>query len=278
VTEADWLAAADPLPMLAFLRGRASERKLRLFAVACCRRIWPLLTDERSRSAVEIAERYADGLAGALELQGAAEQARLVKDALDAAYHRLEQEHDTAYRRLERSRRPTFPAGALLIPGLLRAGASSCAATAAAWCAESHDEFTRAEATAGAEITAGYAGPAREYETWDLLAAAGNLDAEEWRAVEQREKMAQAALLREVFGNPVRPCAAVDGSWLAWNGGIVAKLAAAVYADRAFDRLPLLADALEDAGCGDVDLLGHLRGPGPHVRGCRALDLVLDRR
>ncbi len=53
------------------------------------------------------------------------------------------------------------------------------------------------------------------------------------------------------------------------------KLAAAVYEERAFDRLPLLADALEDAGCTNAELLGHLRGPGPHARGCRALDLLL---
>jgi hypothetical protein len=49
----------------------------------------------------------------------------------------------------------------------------------------------------------------------------------------------------------------------------------AIYDERAFDRLPVLADALEDAGCADADLLGHLRGPGPHVRGCWAVDLIL---
>jgi hypothetical protein len=85
-------------------------------------------------------------------------------------------------------------------------------------------------------------------------------------------------VLRDLFGNPFRPVVVPAGkkrSWLAWNGGTVVGLARQVYAERAFDRLPLLADALEDAGCDNADLLGHLRSPGPHVRGCWALDLTL---
>ena len=78
-------------------------------------------------------------------------------------------------------------------------------------------------------------------------------------------------LIREVFGNPFRPVAFDP----AWRTPTVLALAGPAYADQAFDRLPILADALEDAGCDAADLLAHLRGPGPHVRGCSALDLVL---
>jgi hypothetical protein len=70
---------------------------------------------------------------------------------------------------------------------------------------------------------------------------------------------------------------AVDTSWLTWSDAIVVKLARGIYDDRAFDRLPILADALEEAGCTDQAILDHLRGPGPHTRGCWAVDLLLSR-
>src|SRR5438552_2681124 len=65
--EENWLGCTNPTPMLDFVRDRASDRKLRLFAVACCRRIWHLFKDEGSQRVVEVAERYADGLAGPQE-------------------------------------------------------------------------------------------------------------------------------------------------------------------------------------------------------------------
>jgi hypothetical protein len=81
-----------------------------------------------------------------------------------------------------------------------------------------------------------------------------------------------AAILREVFGNPFRPVA-FDPSW---RTSTVLALANGIYQERAIDRLPILADALQDAGCDSDDLLNHLRDPTvPHVRGCWALDLVL---
>ena len=77
----------------------------------------------------------------------------------------------------------------------------------------------------------------------------------------------------EVFGNPFRP-AGLDAAWRTAN---VVNLAKVIYDERRFDDLPVLADALEEAGCDNTDLLSHLRGPGPHARGCWALDLILDK-
>ena len=71
--------------------------------------------------------------------------------------------------------------------------------------------------------------------------------------------------------NPFRPVTA-DPRWLT---ATAVALAQAIYEDRAFDRMPILADALEEAGCDDADVLTHLRGDGPHARGCWAVDLVL---
>ena len=77
-------------------------------------------------------------------------------------------------------------------------------------------------------------------------------------------------------GNPFRTTP-IDAAWLGWNDGAVVKLAQGIYAGRAFDRLPILADALEDAGCSAADLLDHCRRPGPHVRGCWVVDLLTAR-
>jgi hypothetical protein len=86
-----------------------------------------------------------------------------------------------------------------------------------------------------------------------------------------RELQAQAVLLRDIFGNPFRPVTA-DPAWLT---DTVVQFARGIYDERAFDRMPILADALQDAGCENADVLDHCRGPGPHARGCWVVDLVL---
>ncbi len=90
------------------------------------------------------------------------------------------------------------------------------------------------------------------------------------------ERKAQADLVRCLFGLILfRPLPRLDPAWLVWEGGTIPNIARSAYEERAFDRLPVLADALEEAGCDAAELLAHLRGPGPHARGCWALDLLL---
>ena len=88
------------------------------------------------------------------------------------------------------------------------------------------------------------------------------------------EMNASCRLMRDIFGDRGR-VPPLDSTWLTWNDGAIRKLAQVLYDDRAFDRLPLLADALEDAGCSDADILTHCRGGGEHARGCWVVDLLL---
>ena len=83
------------------------------------------------------------------------------------------------------------------------------------------------------------------------------------------------ALIRDIFGNPYRPPPAIDPAWLAWNDGTIPNMARTMYARKRFRDLPILGDALEEAGCADEALLAHCRGKGPHVRGCWVVDLLL---
>ena len=227
MTEAEWLASADPEAMLRFLDGKVSDRKLRLFACGCCRQVWPLLTAADSRHAVEVAERYADGQAGAKTLAGA-------KMLAGAAAPRTGGAAWAAYW-------ATSPRAAVSIWNV-SAAAADAATLAAATAAK----------VAGTDANA----------AWDSA-----------RAKATRE---QAHLLRDIFGNLFRPAAA-DPAWLSWHGGTVGKIARTVYDERRFGDLPVLADALEEAGCTSGALLGHCRQPGEHVPGCWALDLILGR-
>jgi hypothetical protein len=91
------------------------------------------------------------------------------------------------------------------------------------------------------------------------------------QAVKRLTSLRQACVVRCIFGNPFRPVTS-DPAWLTSD---VLALAQGIYQDRAFDRLPILADALQDAGCDNDDILNHCRSNGPHVRGCWVVDLIL---
>jgi hypothetical protein len=101
--------------------------------------------------------------------------------------------------------------------------------------------------------------------------------AEECDARFREERAVQAALLHDVYGNPFRVYKRERG-WITFQNHFAFKLALTTYRNRTFDDLPILADAVEEAGCTDAAILSHLRSAGPHVRGCWALDLILGKR
>jgi hypothetical protein len=84
----------------------------------------------------------------------------------------------------------------------------------------------------------------------------------------------QAGLLRDIFGSLFRP-APLDPAWLTGRDGLLVLMARRMYDSRDFTDMRILADVLEEAGCTDEQVLGHVRGPGPHVRGCWFLDVLL---
>jgi hypothetical protein len=289
MTEAEWAACRNPDEMLAFLRegGHLSSRKDRLFAVACCRRVWPLLTDERSRRAVEAAEGFADGLVTAAQLR----EVRVA--AHDAFFHAKDVEYraeaevnfcdSVAYSRVCVTLYAAAAARVAVSPQ-----ASRPIDLLAAYQRNESRWRTRRDRARGCHYwlmaAAGRAERARQYQASgmaddahpprDVVGWAS--DAED--AVERLEAAAQAALLRDLFGPLPFRTAALAASVLAWNNRLVVRLAAAIYEEGHWADLPLLADALLDAGCEDDEVVAHLRAPGPHARGCHGLDLVLGLR
>jgi hypothetical protein len=91
----------------------------------------------------------------------------------------------------------------------------------------------------------------------------------------KEEEAIQAQIVRDVIGNPFRPLPLLPSGVLAWNNGTVRKIAEAIYAKRAFEQMPILADALVEAGCNDETILAHCREPELHVPGCWVLALLL---
>ena len=256
--EAQWLSAGSTYALLCELtqhqrvaRNSAGRRRLRLFACSCCRRFWHLFADQHARQAVEVAERFADGQARLDELVAAE---RSAGDAERRAMSRILEltggrgSHGPLPPDLEEAQHARGTAAAA-VAAAARAGLAVAAERAALQCV--------------------------------MVAATGRDRWEDGRPVQLAVDALQCDLLRDIFGNPFQP-ATLDSAWLTWNDAAVVRLAHAAYEERHLPagtldsgRLAVLADALEEAGCADADILDHLRGPGTHVRGCWPIDLCL---
>jgi hypothetical protein len=338
MTEAEWLACAEPQPMLDHMRGRISDRKLRLFAVACCRQVWHLLPDEQCRRAVEIAERYADGLARKKELAVAfaaiwpSVEKRLLdrvveQDKLPKAREQAGMAAAAAAA-VARGRTHWVDAWLALPPveGVMPHSApwdeAALALAHAAWdqvcfkidvpsgdAVHELDAWSRAWEEADRE---GYK-EVEAFRAWAFERLTESLRPGSRRTTGKRKPRAnpvspraagcdgnsrqpsesvrpclpdfdlvykeahrnQCAVLRDLVGNPFHQVQ-VDPSWIHPNDSAVKKIARAIYQERQFNDMPILADALEEAGCDNEDILSHCRSEGLHVRGCWVVDLLLD--
>jgi len=217
MTETEWLACEDPTPMLCHVYNNANNRKMRLFACACCRRFWSLAPDT-CRELIEFGERYADKRNT---------DERITKQQITDA--------QSDCQKYARGQPAGIKCAFAAVECLLR---SRMLGEVMAWASRAVVDDARDE------------------------------QAERGRIVERR---VQIVLMRDIFGNPFHPIT-LSPSWLT---STVVALAQGIYEDRAFDRMPILADALMDAGCSNEDILNHCRGPGPHTRGCFAIDLIL---
>jgi hypothetical protein len=272
MTEAEWLACLDLGRMLAFLGGRASRRKLCLLAVACCERAAHLLDDGRSRGALAALRRAADGRADEREMEREIhDAARATNSARRAAGVAVL--GAAAY---ELATPPVLGSG----PGGVLRGLSSLdpALGQAAEAAIESDSAVNAawavECAARSAVECGSHCASRVGAAAWLAAVAVWADGS--TVVKAAELAAQCALARDLFGNPFCPVH-FDPLWREWGGGTARAVASAIYSGQRFVDLPVLADALEDAGCADENLLGHCRSGAAHARGCWALDLVLGR-
>jgi hypothetical protein len=269
MTRQEWNGCTDPTLLLEFVRTRGlfDERRVRLFVTAACRRAWHLSGDARSHNAVLVGERYADGAATEGELLAAASAANEASyrgsgGFRDAHLHLAAYTHHTADAFLEppAHARPAY--GGYAPEAFSDPEGFACMAC-----------ISTAQAVASA--------------------AAGRADEENWRALYEAtldvEYLRQASLLRDIFGDQPFRTSRLDPRW---RTQLVLSLAHAAYEERIAPdpsragwltlnpaRLMVLADALEDAGCQDADILGHCRQEGlVHVRGCWVVDLLTARQ
>jgi hypothetical protein len=249
----EWPVCTNPLAMIDALPQDFSSRKLRLFCCACCRRIWDLL-DETCRRTVEVSELYADGLVGENELCLAYEAAFTRAQAISHANGRAHVALDNTLKARGASCEEVEDAFQVFAKTAYKT-LNFAGAYAAAYSAGRSGAPYVADQVADA--AAGYsAAPGDDYRDGDRYVS---------------ELTAIADVLREIIGNPFRPIT-LDPAWLPPK---VKTLAQTIYNNRAFERLPELADALAEAGCSNPDILSHCRGPGPHVRGCWVVDQFL---
>jgi hypothetical protein len=221
MTEDEWLVCTDPNKMLNFLRGKISNRKLRLFTCVCCFHRSEIDTDERTLAAFRVAENMVD--------DDVAEPFTAVYDAAHSACEKA----FSAWLEIRRTI-PTTPE----VKKALRA-------------------YKLAEM--GEQILG---------DVWEAAEEAIFLG---WQD-QDGGKEQNAHFLRHIMGPlPFRPVT-IDRSCLTPT---VEKLANTIYRERTFHHLPFLADALEDAGCNNQDILDHCRQAGEHARGCWCLDLIL---
>jgi hypothetical protein len=263
MTEAEWVACKDPPLMLESLRGRASDRKFRLFAVGCCQRVWHLLHGETWRKAADVAQRLPDG--GVSDEEHRAVFAQVCDkyeeygvDPLYEEYGDYGEEPDSEQARQPEHAHAALAALSAVVPYDVDDGGSPGSLVKGVLVAYPYD-CARHAAKAAARAVA--------YAT---ARTAAN-PAATWEQVRQRESAAQTDRLRDIFGNPFRPVS-LDPRCRTPEG---VTLARRIYDERAFGDLPILADTLQDAGYRDDEILAHCRGPGPHVRGCWVVDLLL---
>ncbi len=248
MNEAKWLASEEPQPLLEYILD-SSQRKLRLLAASCCRRVWDILTDDRSRQAVEASERFADSR-GAERKRMSKELTQIRRGAKQAVSAATEQPLE-----------------------LLGGGGTEAAAAA-------RDTVEPVVALENLERILRSTREARKWRAWvswqstqgEMVRrtrerAWAKLTAEVLKA----ESIDQCRRLRDIFGNPFRPVPFSPS----WRTSTAVALAAQMYESREFSAMPILGDALQDAGCDSADVLDHCRGEGPHVRGCWVVDLVL---
>ncbi len=253
MNEQEYLTAVEPYSMLTLVtdtfaihKTRTGRRKLRLFGCACVRRIWDVLVLDELRQAVIVSEQYSDRKASDSVLEKAQEA---VKAARTLTHEHLARQ-DVGEAPFDPEgigegvgtpavQRVTYALLYLLIPRNLKSHITHAVT-----------ELHMAEASHRANDK-GYA------------------DLDTQRAI----SVAHAVILRDIFGNPFHP---IDFP-KSWRTKTITSLAQAIYDNLTFEKMPLLADALEEAGCDNETVLDHCREGATHAKGCWVVDAILNK-